>query len=100
VLLNDAGHRRVSARLSVKVSAKASHNRIRGWLGDTLKVAVTAAPERGKANAAVESLIADGLGVPPSSVRVVAGHTQSRKQVEIAGLDAGVVRRRLGAVQP
>ena len=86
----------MSARLAVKVSAGASHNRIRGWLGDTLKVAVTAAPERGKANAAVTSLIADALGLPASAVRVVAGHTQPRKQIEVDGLEAEGVRRRLG----
>ncbi len=87
----------MSARLAVKVSAGASHNRVRGWLGDTLKVAVTAAPERGKANAAVTSLIADALGLPPSAVCVVAGHTQARKQIEVAGLEPEAIRKRLGA---
>lgn len=85
------------SRLSLKVSAGASRDRIAGWLGDALKVSVTAAPERGKANAAVEALLAEALGVPRSAVTVVAGHTQPRKQVEVAGLPADEVRRRLGA---
>ena len=85
------------SRLSLKVSAGASRDRIAGWLGDALKVSVTTAPERGKANAAVEALLAGALGVPRSAVKVVAGHTQPRKQVEVAGLPAGEVRRRLGA---
>jgi uncharacterized protein YggU (UPF0235/DUF167 family) len=85
-----------SLRLPVKVSPKASRNRIQGWLGDTLKVAVTAAPERGKANAAVEALLAEALDLPARAVQVVAGHTQARKWVQVEGLDAAGVRARLG----
>lgn len=85
------------SRLSLKVRAGGSRNAIVGWLGDALKVAVTAAPERGKANAAVEALLAEALGLPRSAVQVVAGHTQPRKQVEIDGLAADEVRRRLAA---
>ena len=86
----------MSLRLPVKVSPKASRSRIQGWLGDTLKVAVTAAPERGKANAAVEELLAEALDLPGRAVQVVAGHTQARKLVQIEGLDAAGVRARLG----
>jgi len=87
----------VSVRLAVKVAPKASRNAVRGWLGDTLKVAVTAAPERGKANEAVEELLAETLALPKGAVRVVAGHTQSRKQVEIAGISPEALRERLPA---
>lgn len=87
--------RAMTTRLAVKVSPGASRNAIQGWLGDTLKRSVTAAPERGKANAAVEVLLAGALGVPASSVTVVAGHNARRKWVEIAGLSAEAVRARL-----
>jgi uncharacterized protein YggU (UPF0235/DUF167 family) len=82
-------------KLPVKVSPKASRDRIQGWLGDALKLSVTAAPERGRANAAVEELLAEALSLPVSRVKVVAGHTASRKLVEIAGLDEAELRRRL-----
>lgn len=85
----------MSVRLAVKVAPKASRNAVRGWLGDALKVAVTAAPERGRANEAVETLLADLLGLPRSAVRVVAGHAQPRKQVEIDGLSAEDLRQKL-----
>ena len=49
-------------RLELKVVPKASRDRVVGWLGDRLKVQVRAAPERGKANAAVEALLAEILG--------------------------------------
>lgn len=87
----------MSVRLAVKVAPKASRNAVRGWLGDTLKVAVTAAPERGKANEAVEELLAAALSLPRGAVRVVAGHTQPRKQLEIAGISPATLRERLPA---
>ncbi|MBV8062463.1 MAG: DUF167 domain-containing protein, partial [Nevskia sp.] len=49
------------AVLELKVSPKASRNAITGFLGEALKVAVTAAPERGKANEAAEELLAKAL---------------------------------------
>ncbi len=83
-------------RLAVKVVPKASRDGIAGWLGDALKVCVTAPPERGKANAAVEQVVADALGVPRDRVRVIAGHTSPRKVVEIDGVEEADVRARLG----
>ena len=54
----------MSVKLPIKVIPGSSRNCIAGWLGDTLRVRVTASPERGKANAAVESLLSETLGLP------------------------------------
>jgi uncharacterized protein YggU (UPF0235/DUF167 family) len=51
-----------------------------------LKVYVTAAPEDGKANAAVISLLAQHLGLPKSSLYITRGHTARRKTILIQGL--------------
>lgn len=75
------------AKISVKVVPKASRDRIAGWVGDALKVCVTAPPERGKANAAVVALLAEALGMPRSAVRITAGETSPRKIVAIDGVD-------------
>jgi uncharacterized protein YggU (UPF0235/DUF167 family) len=82
-------------RLSVKVIPKASSTRIIGWLGETLKIAVTAAPEAGRANAAVREVLAAALGVAASSVQCVAGRSSSRKLFEITGLTEAEISRRL-----
>lgn len=50
-----------------------------------LKVSVTAAPEKGKANKAVIRLIAKTLGVAPGTVEVVQGETARLKTLQIAG---------------
>lgn len=83
------------AELRVKVVPGASRDRIAGLLGDALKVQVSAAPEKGRANAAVERLIADALGVAAGAVQVAAGHTQPRKTIRVAGMSVADVATRL-----
>jgi len=70
-------------RLQLKVQPKASANRLAGWVGDRLKIQVTAAPERGKANAAVIEVLSKALGIPKSAIRITAGETSPLKTVEI-----------------
>ena len=81
--------------LKVKVVPGASCTQLSGWLGDALKVRVSAPPEKGKANAAVEALLAGTLGLPVKSVRIVAGKGSQQKLVEIEGLSAAELRRKL-----
>ena len=50
-------------RLSEKVVPRASRNGIAGWLGDELKIRVSAPPEKGEANKAVEDVLAKVLGI-------------------------------------
>ncbi len=50
-----------------------------------LKAHVTAAPEDGKANAALTALIAGWLGVPKSRVTVTSGQKSRLKTVAVAG---------------
>lgn len=83
------------ARLTIKVVPGSSRNGIAGWLGDTLKVRVSAPSERGKANAAVRSLLAEAIGVAIEQVRIVAGATSPRKTVEFTGLSRADLHSRL-----
>lgn len=47
------------------------------------KVSVKAPPQDGKANDAIEKVLAEFLGLAPSCVRVIKGHTSKNKIVEI-----------------
>jgi hypothetical protein len=87
-----------SARLRVRVTPKAGRDEIAGFdeRGE-LRVRVTAAAEGGKANAAACKALAEALGVPNSSVRVVRGETSRHKTVELDGLGEDEARSRLGA---
>lgn len=53
--------------------------------GPALKARVRAIPESGAANAALERLVADWLGVPRSTVAVTAGGKSRLKTVAITG---------------
>jgi len=70
----------------VRAQPNASKDAIEG-LGEEasgqryLKVRVRAVPEKGKANAAVEALLARALGLPKSAVSVDKGETQRIKTV-------------------
>ena len=84
-----------SATLAVWAQPGASRERIAGMMGDALKVAVSAPPEKGKANRAVEKLLAKALGLPASAVRVVGGETSRRKTVRCEGITAEALSERL-----
>jgi uncharacterized protein (TIGR00251 family) len=83
-------------QFAIKAVPGASRDRIQGLYGDALKVQVTAAPEGGKANARIEAVLAEALGLAARQVQVVQGHSNPRKVVAVRGLDAAELRRRLG----
>ena len=83
-------------QLKIKVVPGASTTGVAGWLGDALKLRIAEPPEKGKANRAVEALIAEALGRPPGAVRIVSGQRSPRKTVEIDGVSMSDVRRLLG----
>jgi uncharacterized protein (TIGR00251 family) len=70
----------------VKVVPGASKTEICGLHGDMLKVRVSAAPEKGKANKCLSEHLAAILGVKKNSVSVVSGHTSPVKRVEVLGI--------------
>lgn len=82
-------------KLPIKVVPGSSRSGIVGWLGDTLKVRVTAPAERGKANAAVENLLSEALGLSGGGTKIISGGSSPRKVVEIIGLSEEEIRRRL-----
>ena len=87
-----------STRLLLRVTAGAKRSEVVGRYGEAWKVRVAAAPERGRANAAVLDLIANSLAVPRASVELLTGHTAQDKVVELAGIDQAEADRRLTAL--
>jgi hypothetical protein len=82
--------------LPIKVVPNASRDRIGGELAGELKVFVSAAPEKGKANKAVCRLLAKGIGLKPQQVSVASGQTNPRKLIRLEGIAAAELRARLG----
>ncbi len=81
--------------IPVKVQPNASKERIIGEYNGQLKIAVTAAPEKGKANKAIIKLLAEKFGTKISSIRVISGETSREKKLFIEGAKASNVIARL-----
>lgn len=76
--------------LPVKVVPGSSRDRVVGRYGDGIKVQVSAAPEKGKANAAVVKLLAEFFGVKVGQVQLISAPANPRKQFRISGIDPAV----------
>ncbi len=82
--------------LPVRLTPKSSRDEVVGIEDHggecVLKARVRAVPEAGRANEALETLIAKWLGVPPSTVTVAHGGKSRLKQVAVTG-DAEALSR-------
>jgi uncharacterized protein (TIGR00251 family) len=86
------------ARIAVRVHPGARRNALVDRLANgEWKVAVSAPPEGGRANAAVLELVAELLGVKRRQVVVARGASSRAKTVEITGLETDEAERRLAA---
>lgn len=74
------------ATISVRVTPRASSNRIE--LGDdgSVRVYVTAAPTDGEANKAVIELVAKKLHVAKSAIVIIRGDSSRNKTLEIESM--------------
>jgi uncharacterized protein len=95
--MTKTGSRAADSTLKVKVVPGSSTNGIAGWLGDRLKIRVTAKAEKGKANDAVIALLAKILGIPKRDLSIRSGRDSAQKIIEISGLTSTEMRSRLPA---
>lgn len=77
-------------RVACRLTPKSSRNAVDGLhvAADgavSVKVRVTAAPEKGKANKALIKLLARETGLAPSTMSVIAGAQSRNKMILIAG---------------
>lgn len=72
--------------LTVKAVPGSSKDAIAGILGDMLKIKVSAAPEKGKANKSIIALLSKKLGIAKKDIEIISGTTAAVKQIQIAGV--------------
>ncbi len=77
--------------LDVKVVPGSSRTVIVGLLEGMLKVKVSAAAEKGRANRCLIDLLAKKLGVKKNAIEIIGGMTSPVKQVAIHGVCADSV---------
>lgn len=81
--------------LAVRAQPGAKRAGVVGTHGGALRVAVTAAPERGKANTAIVAVLADALGCRASQLVLLSGPTSRDKRFLVTGVDPDALRTRL-----
>ena len=79
----------------VQAQPGARQNGITGEHAGRLRVAVTQAPEKGKANKALIEVLAAALDLKKSQVALVAGETSSQKKFLVTGVSLPELSRRL-----
>ncbi len=89
-----------SARIAVRVQPGARRTGFVGWYGELPRLAVTAPPVDGAANAEVVAAVAAALGVKARDVHLVGGRTSRTKVLQVDGLDSAGLADRLRAVNP
>ena len=79
--------------VDIIVQPRAARAQVGPAQGDRLRVAVTAPPVDGKANAAVIEALAEAFAVRRADVRILRGETGRRKTVAVRGATSEALAR-------
>jgi uncharacterized protein (TIGR00251 family) len=69
--------------------------RISGILNGMLKIKITAAPEKGKANQCLIKFLADYLDVKKNTISIISGQTNPVKHIQILGISKDTLIEKL-----
>jgi uncharacterized protein len=72
--------------LPVRAQPGARRNAVQGEVAGALKIAVTAPPDKGKANRALVETLQDVLGMKASQIELLSGPTSRQKKFLIRGI--------------
>lgn len=86
--------------VNVHAQPGARRNAVIGEREGAIRVAVTAPPDKGKANVAILDVLAEALGLRPSQLALVSGETSRRKRILLAGIAADDARSRIDRALP
>lgn len=87
---------RMGAAIAVRVTPRASRNKIMEILPDgTIKIHVAAPPVDGEANEELMRFLADVLNIPKSRLEIVAGTSGRDKLISVLDMDAEAVHKRI-----
>ena len=81
--------------LPVRAHPGARRNEIRGVQDGMLKVSVTQAPEKGKANKAVIELLSKKLGLKKSQIELLSGDTSHQKKFLLRGVSSADLAKQI-----
>ncbi|HMB26188.1 MAG TPA: DUF167 domain-containing protein [Patescibacteria group bacterium] len=70
-------------KIKLKVTTKASENKVKQISPDFLEIKTTAVPEKGQANKQVLKLLSKFLKIPKSNLKIIKGTGSKNKTIEI-----------------
>ena len=76
---------------NVKVAAGSSKTEVAGIYNGMLKVRLSAAPEKGKANQALIRLLSEKFNIPKARITITAGLTSKVKQVSMENITSQTI---------
>ena len=82
-------------RISIQARPGAKKNEVKGKQNGALKVFVTQAPEKGKANKVICEVLAKSLKLKKSQVELVSGETSSHKKFLILNATPEELREKI-----
>jgi uncharacterized protein len=83
--------------IAVRAQPGARRDAVVGEHNGALKIAVSAPPDKGKANEAIAAVLCAALGLKKSQVELLAGPTSRDKKFLVRGVTIDWLRTRLGA---
>ncbi len=84
--------------LPVVAQPGAKRNAILGERAGALRVAVTSPPEKGKANDAIQRILAQTLACRVSQIQLISGTTSRQKRFLVEGIAPADMNKRLAAI--
>jgi uncharacterized protein len=85
------------AVLPVRVQPAARRNALAGERAGALRVSVTQAPEKGKANRAIVEVLCRALGLRKNRIDLLSGDTTANERFLVGGIDPSELAARLAA---
>ena len=82
--------------LAVRALPGSKKNEVRGIQDGALKVCVTQAPEKGRANKAIRKQLAESLNLRASQIELISGETDSRKKFLLRDVELESLRKTIG----
>ena len=89
-------HGQSGAAITIRVTPKASKNEIYEIMDDgTLRVRLKSSADEANINQVLLAYLAEVLGISPTQLEIVAGHTEKDKIITVLDLETAVVQERI-----